>query len=113
MCGRGYNGERLQLIAQSLITLITIITLVHFYMHTPSYPSENGNVNDFNEGARKFSRYLVIDSGSGGYRIRGIRSDAPKDMIDEFVDWYRDNNRYENGRLRPERIVRKSCIVQV
>ena len=65
------------------------------------------------EEVRKYSKYLVIDSGDDGYKIIGIRSDAPADMIDGFIDWYRDNNRYENGRMRPENIVRKKCIINV
>ncbi len=66
------------------------------------------------EEVRRFSKYLVIDAGGeDGYRIVGIRSDAPADMIDGFIKWYRENNRYENGRLRPESIVRKKCIVRV
>lgn len=51
---------------------------------------------------RSFNKYLVFYSDeehrSG---IKGIRSDAPKEAIDEFIEWYRDNHRYENGRLRP------------
>ncbi len=59
-------------------------------------------------------RYLVIDAGEeGGYRVKGIRSDAPAETIDEFIQWYRENNRYENGRLRPEGIVRKTCVISV
>ena len=62
---------------------------------------------------RKFSRYLVIEAGDNGcYRIMGIRSDAPETMRDEFIDWYRRNNRFENGRLRPEKSVRKKCIIR-
>ena len=64
------------------------------------------------EEVRKYSRYLVIDAGSdGAYRIIGIRSDAPADMIDGFIEWYRENNRYESGRLRPEWLIRKNCII--
>ena len=47
----------------------------------------------------KFSRYLVMygpeEDGTG---IKGIRADAPKEVIDEFIEWYRDTHRYENGR---------------
>ena len=64
------------------------------------------------EEIRKYSRYLVIDTGDG-YRIAGIRADAPADVIEEFVSWYRENNRYENGRLRPVDVVRKMCVVPV
>ena len=63
---------------------------------------------------RRFNRYLVIDAGGdGAYRIRGIRSDAPSDMIEEFVGWYRDRNRYKNGRLRPKDVVKKACVIEV
>ena len=72
----------------------------------------SGDISD--DKVKRFMRYLVIDAGdSGSYRIKGIRSDAPPEMIDEFIRWYRDRNRYENGRLRPEGLVRKSCIIQV
>ena len=65
------------------------------------------------EEIRRFSKYLVIDTEDGGYRIAGIRADAPANVIEEFVRWYRKNNRYENGRLRPVDVVRKMCIVPV
>ncbi len=65
------------------------------------------------EEVRKYSKYLVIDGSDGGYRIMGIRSDAPAEAIDGFIAWYRDKNRYENGRLRPESAVRKKCIIRV
>ncbi|MBQ6547944.1 MAG: hypothetical protein IJL79_03255 [Candidatus Methanomethylophilaceae archaeon] len=72
---------------------------------------ENGNDNT---EIRSMSRYLVIEAGdNGAYRVKGIRSDAPAQMIDEFIAWYRRNNRYENGRLRPEKIVRKHCVITV
>ena len=47
----------------------------------------------------KFSKYQVMygpDDDETG--IRGIRADAPKEIIDEFIEWYRDTHRYENGR---------------
>lgn len=65
------------------------------------------------EEIRRYSRYLVIDTGDGGYVIEGIRADAPSEVIEEFVSWYRKNNRYENGRLRPVDVVRKMCVVPV
>jgi hypothetical protein len=75
---------------------------------------ERKDTAEQDEEVRKYSKYLVIDAGGdGGYRIVGIRSDAPADMIDGFIAWYRDNNRYENGRLRPENAVRKKCIIKV
>ncbi len=64
------------------------------------------------EEIRKYSRYLVIDT-EDGYRIAGIRADAPADVIEDFISWYRKNNRYENGRLRPVDVVRKMCVVPV
>ena len=64
------------------------------------------------EEIRKYSRYLVIDT-EDGYRIAGIRADAPVDVIEDFISWYRKNNRYENGRLRPVDVVRKMCVVPV
>ena len=60
----------------------------------------------------RFNRYLVIGAGDdGSYRVKGIRSDAPPEMIEDFIGWYRENNRYENGRLRPREIVRKLCVI--
>ena len=47
----------------------------------------------------RFSRYLVMygpeENGTG---VKGIRSDAPAEVIEEFIEWYRDTHRYENGR---------------
>ena len=69
---------------------------------------------DYAEKMRMFGRYIVIDAGEVDYyRIKGIRSDAPPEMIDEFVSWSRETNRYGNGRLRPERQVRKNCVIAV
>ncbi len=84
-------------------------------MHSESDTLDSGNSrNGGNEELKKFMRYLVIDIGeNGGYCIKGIRADAPEETIDEFVQWYRENNRYENGRLRPEGIVRKTCVIAV
>ena len=86
--------------------------------HEPVDQSVNGKMgkmkNNGNqaEKMRRFNRYLVIDAGEeDGYRIKGIRSDAPSEIIDEFIQWYRENNRYESGRLRPEWLVRKNCII--
>ena len=74
---------------------------------------ESGN-GECDAKLRRFNRYLVIDAGTdGAYRIRGIRSDAPSDMIEEFVGWYRDRTRYKNGRLRPKDVVKKTCVIQV
>ena len=62
-----------------------------------------------------FSRYLVMygpdEDGTG---IKGIRSDAPEDAIKAFLEWYRSENRYENGRklaLSKKRI--RALIVDV
>ena len=67
-----------------------------------------------NAKLRRFNRYLVIDAGEdGAYRVKGIRSDAPAEMIEEFVGWFRERNRYDNGRLRPKDIVRRACVIQV
>lgn len=62
---------------------------------------------------RTFNRYLVVGRGENGYELKGIREDAPESAINDFIRWYRENNRYENGRLRPEGIVRKSMIIPV
>ena len=43
--------------------------------------------------------------------VKGIRADAPTEIIDQFIQWYRENNRYESGRLRPVWLVRKNCII--
>lgn len=61
----------------------------------------------------KFNKYLVFYSNEEeGTGIKGIRSDAPQEAIDGFIEWYRDTNRYENGRLRPlsDAMVRKLVI---
>lgn len=51
------------------------------------------------ERIAKFNRYLVTygpeDEQTG---IKGIRSDAPEEAIEAFIEWYRDEHRYENGR---------------
>ena len=39
--------------------------------------------------------YSPEEDGTG---IKGIRSDAPKEAIEAFLEWYRCENRYENGR---------------
>lgn len=62
----------------------------------------------------QFSRYLILNTGEDGtYGVKGIRSDAPDDVIDRFISWYRENNRYENGRLRPEDTVRRRLVISV
>lgn len=68
----------------------------------------NGNTDSF-------SRYLVMygpdEDGTG---IKGIRSDAPPEAIEAFLEWYRCENRYENGRklaLSKKRI--RALIVDV
>ncbi len=68
----------------------------------------NGNTDSF-------SRYLVMygpdEDGTG---IKGIRSDAPEEAIKAFLEWYRCENRYENGRklaLSKKRI--RALIVDV
>ena len=47
----------------------------------------------------RFSKYLVMyGPGEDGTGIKGIRADAPQEVIDEFIEWYRGTHRYENGR---------------
>ncbi len=64
---------------------------------------------------RKFNKYLVLYSADEEKTgIKGIRSDAPKDVIDDFIEWYRNNNRYENGRMLPKSSkVLKDLIIDV
>lgn len=31
--------------------------------------------------------------------VKGIRSDAPEEVIEAFLTWYRSNNRYKSGRI--------------
>ena len=68
-----------------------------------------------NETTDSFSRYLVMHGpDEDGTGIKGIRSDAPEEAIKAFLEWYRDENRYENGRklsLSKKRI--KALIVDV
>lgn len=71
----------------------------------------SGIVANMNE-IRTFNKYLVFYDGTDDrFGLRGISSNAPPEAIDDFISWYRDNNRYENGRLRPESIVRKTMII--
>ena len=61
----------------------------------------------------KFNKYLVFYSPEEeGRGIKGISSDAPPELIKEFIDWYRNTYRYENGRKRPlsDALVRKIVI---
>lgn len=47
-----------------------------------------------------FWSYLVMyGPNEAKVGIRGIRSDAPKEAIDAFLFWYRDQHRYKNGRM--------------
>ncbi len=49
---------------------------------------------------RIFNKYLVCygpDEPHTG--IKGIRSDAPPEVIEAYLQWYRDNNRYKSGRM--------------
>lgn len=65
------------------------------------------------EDVGRFNKYLVFYSSEEEETgIKGIRADAPQDVIDDFIEWYRNTNRYENGRLRPlsAAMVRKLII---
>lgn len=47
----------------------------------------------------QFNKYLVMyESNENKTGIKGIRGDAPKSVIEAFIDWYRDTYRYDNGR---------------
>ncbi len=47
-----------------------------------------------------FMPYLVMyGPNEANVGIKGIRSDAPKEAIDAFIMWYRDNHRYSSGRM--------------
>lgn len=59
-------------------------------------------------------KYLVMyGPNDDNVGVRGIRSDAPKDVIDAYVRWYRDNHRYQNGRMRPRYLVEKEIVIDV
>lgn len=65
------------------------------------------------EHVRKFNRYLVMfgpDEGRTG--IKGIRSDAPEEAKEAYIEWFRDKNRYPNGRKysRSSRFVQDQII---
>lgn len=62
----------------------------------------------------RFNRYLVFfGPGEEGSGVKGIRADAPDDVIEEFFQWYRDRNRYENGRLKPlSKAARERLIIR-
>lgn len=65
------------------------------------------------EEVGKFNKYLVFYSSEEEETgIKGIRSDAPKEVIEDFIEWYRNTNRYENGRMRPlsDAMIRKLVI---
>lgn len=54
------------------------------------------------EQKKRFNRYLVFyGEQDHSHGVRGINAEAPKEIIKEFVEWYRENTRYPNGRLRP------------
>ena len=54
------------------------------------------------ERKRRFNRYLVFYGDEEClFGVKGISSEAPQEIIDEFVTWYRETTRYPNGRLRP------------
>ena len=102
------------------ITFITLITILNINTWNASDQFGDGKMcieidgGKRNEELRKFIRYIVIDIGENGcYCIKGIRSDAPEEMIDEFIAWYRRNYRYENGRMRPENVMRRNLIITV
>lgn len=62
---------------------------------------------------RIFNRYLVCygpDEGRTG--VKGIRSDAPSEAIEAYIDWFRDTHRYPNGRKynKDSRFVRDQII---
>ena len=53
-----------------------------------------------NDLIKIFNKYLVCyEPNEFGTGIKGIRSDAPKDAIDAYIRWFRNNHRYENGRM--------------
>jgi len=64
---------------------------------------------------KEFHKYLVFygpDENDVG--IKGVRSDAPECAKEAFIKWYRENNRYENGRLRPlSESMRRKLIINV
>lgn len=65
------------------------------------------------EQVKKFNKYLVMfgpDDGRTG--IRGIRSDAPEEAKEAYIEWFRDRNRYPNGRKysRNSRFVQEQII---
>lgn len=54
------------------------------------------------EQKRRFSRYLVFYNDQEDHHgVKGIDAEAPKEIIKEFIEWYRETTRYPNGRLRP------------
>ena len=62
-----------------------------------------------------FMPYLVMyGPNEANVGIKGIRSDAPKEAIDAFILWYRDNHRYSSGRMMNANDARlKKLIVDV
>ena len=66
------------------------------------------------EEIRPFNRYLLFyGPGEECTGLKGIRADAPPEAIEEFIRWYRDRNRYPNGRMRPKDVVIREMVYEV
>ncbi len=54
------------------------------------------------EQKMRFNKYLVFyDEHDDQHGVKGISAEAPKEIINEFIEWYRELTRYPTGRLRP------------
>lgn len=76
--------------------------------------SKENVVADYDwEEVKSFNKYLVFYSPEEKKTgLKGIRKDAPPEAVKAFLDWYRDKNRYENGRIRPlsDAMIRKLLV---
>ena len=81
------------------ITIIAFITLLK--LNNEKIFSKMGKkMKHSGERLGIFSPYLVMyGPNEANVGIKGIRSDAPKEAIDAYLLWYRDNHRYPNGRM--------------
>ena len=71
------------------------------------------DVTESMRDVRSFNKYLLF-YGPGEMKsgLKGIRSDAPPRAIDDFLQWYRENNRFSNGRMRSKENVTRNLVFE-
>ncbi len=66
------------------------------------------------EKVMKFNKYLLFyGPGEQSSGLKGIRSDAPSEIIEVFLNWYRSNYRYKNGRMRSKEKIAREVVMEV